>query len=98
MSEIRQMQAAVLRAPGDLRYETVAVPSDIGPQDALVKVMAAGICGSDIGRVMVTGTYRFPTIPGHEFAGVVDAVGHDVSNVKIGDRVAIAPLLSLINI
>jgi L-iditol 2-dehydrogenase len=87
------MQAAVLKAPGDLRYETVAVPADLGPQDTLVKVMAAGICGSDIGRVMVTGTYRFPTIPGHEFAGIVEAVGSEVKSVGTGDRVAIAPLL-----
>jgi len=56
-------------------------------------VMAAGICGSDIGRVMVTGTYRFPTIPGHEFAGVVEAVGAEVATIKAGDRVAVAPLL-----
>ncbi|MEJ8858930.1 galactitol-1-phosphate 5-dehydrogenase [Variovorax robiniae] len=93
MATPMNMQAAVLKAAGDLRYETVAVPSALGPQDTLVKVMAAGICGSDIGRVMVTGTYRFPTIPGHEFAGVVEAVGSGVGNVKPGDRVAIAPLL-----
>ncbi len=87
------MQAAVLEAAGDLRYETVPVPASLGPRETLVKVMAAGICGSDIGRVMVTGTYRFPTIPGHEFAGVVEAVGAEVTNVAPGDRVAVAPLL-----
>lgn len=93
MNESRSMYAAVLKAPGDLRYERVARPDDLGPQDTLVKVMAAGICGSDIGRVMVTGTYRFPTIPGHEFAGVVERVGSEVAGVTPGDRVAIAPLL-----
>lgn len=86
------MRAAVLHAPGDLRVEDVAVP-DAGPGEVLVRVMAAGICGSDIGRVMVTGTYRFPTIPGHEFAGVVEKTGPGVQSVAAGDRVAVAPLL-----
>lgn len=86
------MKAAVLYAPGDLRVEEVPVP-EIGADDVLVEVMAAGICGSDIGRVMVTGTYNFPTIPGHEFAGRVEKVGASVSHLKVGDRVAVAPLM-----
>jgi len=86
------MKAAVLHAPADLRVEEVPVP-EIGAQEVLVRVMAAGICGSDIGRVMVTGTYRFPTIPGHEFAGEVAAVGAEVTHLAPGDRVAVAPLM-----
>jgi L-iditol 2-dehydrogenase len=86
------MKAAVLHAPGDLRVEDVPVPR-IGEDDVLVRVLAAGICGSDIGRVMTTGTYRFPTIPGHEFAGTVEAVGGAVSTLAPGDRVAVAPLM-----
>jgi L-iditol 2-dehydrogenase len=86
------MKAAVLHAPGDLRVEDVPVP-EIGGTEVLVKVGAAGICGSDIGRVMVTGTYRFPTIPGHEFAGSVAAVGADVEGLAVGDTVAVAPLI-----
>lgn len=86
------MKAAVLHAPGDLRVEDVPVP-EIGPDEVLIEVKAAGICGSDIGRVMVTGTYRFPTIPGHEFAGRVERVGDAVSHLKPGDRVAVAPLM-----
>ena len=87
------MEAAVLHAPGDLRIEQVAVPRDLGPEDVLVKVMAAGICGSDIGRVMKTGTYRFPTIPGHEFSGILAECGTGVSSARVGDRVAVAPLM-----
>jgi L-iditol 2-dehydrogenase len=86
------MRAAVLHAPGDLRVENVPLP-DIGADDVLVRVMAAGICGSDIGRVMVTGTYRFPTIPGHEFAGRVERVGANVAHLAPGERVAVAPLM-----
>lgn len=86
------MRAAVLHAPGDLRVEEVPVPA-IGRGEVLVRVMAAGICGSDIGRVMTTGTYAFPTIPGHEFAGEVAAVGDGVSGLVVGDTVAVAPLM-----
>ena len=86
------MRAAVLHAPADLRVEEVARPTP-GPAEVLVRVGAAGICGSDIGRVMVTGTYRFPTIPGHEFSGTVVEVGKDVAGLAPGDRVAVAPLM-----
>ena len=87
------MKAAVLHAPADLRVEDVPVPHGPGPDEVIVKVAAAGICGSDIGRVMVTGTYRFPTIPGHEFSGSVEEVGAEVRDLAPGDRVAVAPLM-----
>jgi L-iditol 2-dehydrogenase len=88
-----RMMAAVLHAPGDLRIVEVARPADPGPGEVIVKVMAAGICGSDIARVMKTGTYRFPTIPGHEFAGIVEEVGSAVTGVRPGEAVAVAPLM-----
>ncbi|MEX0347416.1 MAG: galactitol-1-phosphate 5-dehydrogenase [Rhizobiaceae bacterium] len=87
------MKAAVLHAPADLRVENIPVPSDVGVDEVLIKVEACGICGSDIGRVMTTGTYSFPTVPGHEFAGTVEKVGDGVVNLSPGDRVAIAPLI-----
>jgi L-iditol 2-dehydrogenase len=87
------MRAAVLHAPGDLRLEQAPQPGAPGRDEVLVKVMAAGICGSDIGRVMVTGTYRFPMIPGHELAGLVEEPGEGVEHVMAGDRVAVAPLI-----
>ncbi|WP_420006409.1 galactitol-1-phosphate 5-dehydrogenase [Arenibacterium sp. LLYu02] len=87
------MKAAVLHAPGDLRVEDVPVPDNLEPDEVLIKVAACGICGSDIGRVMVTGTYSFPTIPGHEFSGTVEKVGSQVTHLKQGDKVAVAPLM-----
>ena len=87
------MQAAVLHAPADLRVEEVAIPEDLAADEVLVKVAACGICGSDLGRVMVTGTYKFPTIPGHEFSGIVERAGADVGHLQPGDRVAVAPLM-----
>jgi L-iditol 2-dehydrogenase len=86
------MKAAVLHAVGDIRYEDVPVPK-IAAGEVLVKVRAAGVCGSDIPRVMTKGTYSFPLIPGHEFAGEVAQVGSSVSTSDIGDRVAVFPLI-----
>lgn len=87
------MKAAVLHAPGDLRVQEVPLPGNPGDEEVVVRVMAAGICGSDIGRVGVTGTYKFPTIPGHEFSGIIEGVGVNVRSVQVGDRVAVAPLM-----
>jgi L-iditol 2-dehydrogenase len=86
------MKAAVLYAPSDLRIEEVPVPK-LSKGWALVRVKACGICGSDLARIMKTGTYHFPTIPGHEFAGEIAAVPEDEKNWKAGDRVVIAPLI-----
>lgn len=86
------MKAANLYKPGDLRVEDVHVP-EFGPNDVLVKVLYCGICGSDIPRILTTGTYHFPTIPGHEFSGVVAEMGQNVQKVNIGDRVSIIPLI-----
>ena len=66
----KTMKAAVLHGIDDLRYEDVPVP-ELGDHDVLVKIKACGICGSDLPRVLKTGTYHFPTIPGHEFGGEV---------------------------
>jgi L-iditol 2-dehydrogenase len=88
----RLMFAAVLHAPADLRYEQVKLPM-VGDDEVLIHVRAAGICGSDLGRVMKTGTYTFPTIPGHEFCGVIAEVGKDVKEHAPGERAVVAPLL-----
>ena len=87
------MKAAVLHAPGDLRIEKVQIPCGLKDKEVLVKVRAAGICGSDLDRVMKTGTYSFPTIPGHEFCGEIEEIGCCVHDFKKGDRVVVAPLM-----
>lgn len=86
------MQACVLHAVGDLRCESVETPAP-GENKALVRVGACGVCGSDIPRVFRTGTYRFPLIPGHEFAGEVVAVGPSTDPALVGTRVTVFPLL-----
>ncbi len=64
----------------------------------LLKIKACGICSSDMPRCFVTGTYHFPTIPGHEFSGQIVAVGDDVDESLLGKtflRVSYAPLQAL---
>lgn len=87
-----KMLAAVLHAPADLRYEEIEVPR-IGPDDVLLKVKAAGNCGSDLQRIMVEGTHVFPCIPGHEFSGEIVKLGNKVDSFKVGDRVTAYPLI-----
>lgn len=67
------MKGYSLQAVNDLRYEELEYP-ECATGWCVVKVKAAGICSSDIPRVYTKGTYHFPTIPGHEFSGVVDKV------------------------
>lgn len=86
------MKAYVLHGVNDLRYDEINKPEC--PEGwAIVKVKAAGICSSDISRVFTKGTYHFPTIPGHEFSGIVDSVGSSVDSALIGKHVGVFPLI-----
>lgn len=82
------MKAAVLHAIGDLRIENIATPVP-GPGEVLVRVKSCGICGSDVPRVFSKGTYHFPTVCGHEFAGTVASA----SDLALGTPVTVFPLL-----
>jgi L-iditol 2-dehydrogenase len=86
------MPAAVFYAPQDLRLEQVDVPS-AGPGEAVIRVRAAGICGTDV-RIMKGGKkVAAPIIIGHELAGDVAEVGEGVTAVKAGDRVTVEPVI-----
>ncbi|MCL4488645.1 MAG: alcohol dehydrogenase catalytic domain-containing protein [Chloroflexi bacterium] len=86
-----QMRALVLPSPGKFKVETVPVPVP-GAGEVLCKVRAVAICGSDpeILRGDLAGRWppQYPFIPGHEWAGQVVALGPDVLNLQVGDRVA----------
>jgi L-iditol 2-dehydrogenase len=88
----RRMRAANLYAPGDLRVEQVPIPEP-GRNEVLLKVKACGVCGSDISRIMDIGTYRYPTIPGHEFSGEVVAWGLGVEKAKMPEKLTVVPLI-----
>jgi len=87
-----KMKAVVMYKPRDLRIEQVDVPK-IKDDEALIKIMAVGVCGSDIPRINEFGAYISPIIPGHEFAGEIVELGKDVEGFKTGDRVTVPPLI-----
>jgi len=84
------MKAAQITQPGTTRVLTTATP-EFGPDDVLIQVRAAGICGTDVH--IFKGEYEaiYPLVPGHEFSGEVTAVGANVTRFKIGDRVTADP-------
>ena len=82
------MKAAVVRGPRDIRIEMVETPS-IQDDEVLVKVMACGICGTDV-HAYKKGNGTKPQerlILGHEFSGEIAAIGSAVQGLRIGDRV-----------
>jgi L-iditol 2-dehydrogenase len=86
------MRAAVLFANEDIRCVEYPEP-EIRPGCVKVRVRAAGICGSDVPRVLHNGAHFYPVVLGHEFSGEVVETGEGVNTVKAGDRVTCAPLL-----
>jgi L-iditol 2-dehydrogenase len=86
------LKACVLHGIGDLRVESVIKPVPKAGE-VLLKIKASGICGSDIPRIFIKGTYSFPTIPGHEFAGQIVGLGEGVSDTYLGKKAAVFPLL-----
>lgn len=91
----KKMRASVLYGIGDVRNEMVEIPQ-IKENEVLIQVKYVGICGSDLPRSMISGLSgetAYPLILGHEFSGQVAEIGENVTTVKCGDRVAIAPLV-----
>lgn len=92
---MKTMQAAVFKRNGVLDVEQVPIPQITAPDQVLLKVQAASICGSDIhalhvppGQVISTGV-----VMGHEFFGTIVQTGSAVHNYKIGDCVTVNPCL-----
>ncbi|MBZ9708863.1 Zn-dependent oxidoreductase [Mesorhizobium sp. ESP7-2] len=70
-------------------------PRALGAGDVMVRVQRAGICGSDIHILHGTNPFaKYPRIIGHEFAGVVEAVGPQATGLTPGDRVVVDPVIS----
>src|SRR5712671_1429456 len=84
------MKAVVFHDVGDIRLEEVPEPKLREPTDAVVRLTASAICGTDLH--MVRGTLpgmKAGTILGHEGVGIVEALGEQVRNFAVGDRVII---------
>ena len=86
------MKAVVLNDVNDIKYKEVDRPNPKAGE-ALVRIKAAGICGSDIPRVYKTGAHNMPLIIGHEFAGLVEEVADEADKEWIGKRVGVFPLI-----
>ena len=81
------MRGAVLHAPGDVRVDQRDDPSIIQPTDAVIRVSAACVCGSDLWPYRGIEPVNRPTPMGHEYVGIVDEVGSDVTTIKPGQFV-----------
>jgi len=81
------MKVAVIHGPGDLRLDQAAEPV-AGPGDVIVKVAAAGICGTDLHFRSMGPRFDRPMPLGHEFAGEIIEAGFKVQSFRVGDRVA----------
>ncbi|WP_220815104.1 zinc-dependent alcohol dehydrogenase [Pseudomonas paralcaligenes] len=84
------MKAVVFHDVGDIRLDDVPEPTLQAPTDAIVRITASAICGTDLHfvRGTVSGMAK-GTILGHEGVGIVEALGEDVRNLQVGDRVVI---------
>jgi L-iditol 2-dehydrogenase len=85
------MKAAIVHGINDMRLEDIPIP-DVLANSIRVKVKSCAICGTDI-RIYRKGDYRakYPVVPGHEIAGIVEAVAPGVKGIQEGDRVCVAP-------
>jgi threonine dehydrogenase-like Zn-dependent dehydrogenase len=81
------MRGAVIYAPGDIRFEERPDPTIVAPTDAIIRIAATCVCGSDLWSYRGINTVTEPMSMGHEYVGVVEEVGADVSTVKPGQFV-----------
>ena len=81
------MRGVIMHAPGDVRVEDREVPAVVEPTDAVLKVAAACVCGSDLWPYRGVEDVDGPSPMGHEYVGVVEQIGDEVRTVQVGDFV-----------
>ncbi len=81
------MRGVILHAPGDVRVEERDDPRIVEPTDAVIRVTAACVCGSDLWPYRGLEPIAGPAPMGHEYVGVVEEIGSDVSTIEVGDFV-----------
>jgi threonine dehydrogenase-like Zn-dependent dehydrogenase len=81
------MGGAVLYGPRDVRFEERAAPTIVKPTDAIIKIAAACVCGSDLWPYRGLQATTEPTPMGHEYCGIVEEVGSAVKSIKPGQFV-----------
>lgn len=84
------MKAVVFHGIGDIRLDNVPEPKIQEPTDAIIRLTASAICGTDLHMIRGTFTGMIPgTILGHEGVGIVEEIGSNVRNLRVGDRVVV---------
>ncbi|MYZ40607.1 MULTISPECIES: alcohol dehydrogenase catalytic domain-containing protein, partial [unclassified Streptomyces] len=86
------MRAAIVEAVGQVSVTTVPDPTP-GPRDVVVSVASCGLCGTDLHILQGEFAPTLPIVPGHEFAGKIVEIGSDVTELAVGDKVAVDPSL-----
>src|SRR5918994_6809976 len=81
------MRGAVMHAPGDVRVEERDDPRIVEPTDAIIRLSATCVCGSDLWPYRGIETVEGPAPMGHEYVGSVEPVGRDVTTIKPGQFV-----------
>ncbi|MER7930632.1 zinc-dependent alcohol dehydrogenase family protein [Streptomyces sp. NPDC096057] len=81
------MRATIIHAPGDIRVENAPEPKIVAPTDAVIRTVATCVCGSDLWDYRGINPVTEPHPIGHEYVGIVEEVGSDVSTVKPGQFV-----------
>jgi threonine dehydrogenase-like Zn-dependent dehydrogenase len=81
------MRGAVLYDSRDVRFEERANPTIIEPTDAIIRIAATCVCGSDLWPYRGIEPITRPTPMGHEYCGIVEEVGSEVKNIKPGQFV-----------
>lgn len=81
------MRATILYGAGDVRVEDREMPTIEKPTDAIIKLAAACVCGSDLWAYRGEPFGEFPTPMGHEYVGIVTEIGDQVENIRVGDFV-----------
>ncbi len=81
------MRGVVMHAPGDVRVQALDEPIILSPTDAIIRLAATCVCGSDLWPYRGADAVDSPRPMGHEYAGVVVEVGDDVKSIKPGDFV-----------
>jgi 2-desacetyl-2-hydroxyethyl bacteriochlorophyllide A dehydrogenase len=84
------VKAAVFYGSGEVRLEELPKPKP-GPEDVLIKVKAAGICGTDVHIIRGTARSAVPVVLGHEYSGEIVETGSRVAGLKVGDRITVDP-------
>jgi threonine dehydrogenase-like Zn-dependent dehydrogenase len=81
------MRAVVMHGPGDVRVEDIEMPTIVEPTDAIIRVTSTCVCGSDLWPYRGVEELHGPTPMGHEYIGIVEQIGDQVHDTKVGDFV-----------